>query len=70
MILGIIIHQNVSVAVLRKGLNFFCLPQDLLKTREVGEFLSGAFAGAMTKAILAPLETIRLVPAILFCNSL
>ncbi|XP_057769456.1 probable mitochondrial adenine nucleotide transporter BTL1 isoform X2 [Salvia miltiorrhiza] len=33
--------------------------EDLLKTREVGEFLSGAFAGAMTKAILAPLETIR-----------
>ncbi|KAG6425734.1 hypothetical protein SASPL_109937 [Salvia splendens] len=44
--------------------------EDLLKTREVGEFLSGAFAGAMTKAILAPLETIRLVPGILFCNSL
>ncbi|KAL3632174.1 hypothetical protein CASFOL_025158 [Castilleja foliolosa] len=33
--------------------------QDLVKTREVGEFLSGALAGAMTKAILAPLETIR-----------
>lgn len=30
-----------------------------LRTREVGEFLSGALAGAMTKAILAPLETIR-----------
>ncbi|KAL8242776.1 hypothetical protein R6Q59_013078 [Mikania micrantha] len=29
------------------------------KTREVGEFLSGALAGAMTKAVLAPLETIR-----------
>ncbi|KAJ0024457.1 hypothetical protein Pint_07427 [Pistacia integerrima] len=27
--------------------------------REVGEFLSGALAGAMTKAVLAPLETIR-----------
>ncbi|KAL6576207.1 hypothetical protein OROHE_000678 [Orobanche hederae] len=33
--------------------------QDLMKTIEVGEFLSGALAGAMTKAILAPLETIR-----------
>ncbi|KAJ0950775.1 hypothetical protein HanPSC8_Chr02g0052151 [Helianthus annuus] len=28
------------------------------KTREAGEFLSGALAGAMTKAVLAPLETI------------
>lgn len=34
--------------------------QDLLGTREVGEFVSGALAGAMTKAVLAPLETIRL----------
>lgn len=33
--------------------------QDFLRTREVGEFLSGALAGAMTKAVLAPLETIR-----------
>ncbi|XP_059302920.1 probable mitochondrial adenine nucleotide transporter BTL1 isoform X2 [Lycium ferocissimum] len=32
---------------------------DFIKTREVGEFLSGALAGAMTKAVLAPLETIR-----------
>ncbi|KAH7515263.1 hypothetical protein FEM48_Zijuj10G0008200 [Ziziphus jujuba var. spinosa] len=32
---------------------------DLIRTREVGEFLSGALAGAMTKAVLAPLETIR-----------
>ncbi|CAA6671174.1 unnamed protein product [Spirodela intermedia] len=31
----------------------------LMKKREVGEFLSGALAGAMTKAVLAPLETIR-----------
>ncbi|KAL9269951.1 putative mitochondrial adenine nucleotide transporter BTL1 [Drosera capensis] len=30
-----------------------------LETREVGEFLSGALAGAMAKAVLAPLETIR-----------
>ncbi|XP_076883971.1 putative mitochondrial adenine nucleotide transporter BTL1 [Bidens hawaiensis] len=30
-----------------------------VKRREVGEFVSGALAGAMTKAILAPLETIR-----------
>ncbi|XP_057968610.1 probable mitochondrial adenine nucleotide transporter BTL1 [Malania oleifera] len=29
------------------------------RTREVGEFVSGALAGAMTKAVLAPLETIR-----------
>ncbi|KAK2653066.1 hypothetical protein Ddye_012922 [Dipteronia dyeriana] len=33
--------------------------KDILRTREAGEFLSGALAGAMTKAILAPLETIR-----------
>ncbi|KZV27519.1 hypothetical protein F511_04570 [Dorcoceras hygrometricum] len=33
--------------------------QDVVRTREVGEFLSGALAGAMTKAVLAPLETIR-----------
>uniref|UniRef100_A0A3N7FPA3 Uncharacterized protein n=1 Tax=Populus trichocarpa TaxID=3694 RepID=A0A3N7FPA3_POPTR len=33
--------------------------RDFTKTREVGEFLSGALAGAMTKAVLAPLETIR-----------
>lgn len=30
-----------------------------MKVREVREFLSGALAGAMTKAVLAPLETIR-----------
>ncbi|XP_072985666.1 probable mitochondrial adenine nucleotide transporter BTL1 [Typha latifolia] len=29
------------------------------RSREVGEFVSGALAGAMTKAVLAPLETIR-----------
>lgn len=33
--------------------------QKFIRTREVGEFLSGALAGAMTKAVLAPLETIR-----------
>ncbi|CAL1386761.1 unnamed protein product [Linum trigynum] len=33
--------------------------RDITKTREVGEFLSGALAGAMSKAVLAPLETIR-----------
>ncbi|XP_068643017.1 probable mitochondrial adenine nucleotide transporter BTL1 [Aristolochia californica] len=33
--------------------------KECLKNREVVEFLSGALAGAMTKAILAPLETIR-----------
>ncbi|KAK6911194.1 Mitochondrial substrate/solute carrier [Dillenia turbinata] len=32
--------------------------KDFFKTREVGEFVSGALAGAMTKAVLAPLETI------------
>lgn len=32
-----------------------------MKSREAGEFLSGALSGAMTKAVLAPLETIRLV---------
>lgn len=33
--------------------------RDFSRTREVGEFLSGALSGAMTKAVLAPLETIR-----------
>ncbi|KAK9097713.1 hypothetical protein Syun_024758 [Stephania yunnanensis] len=33
--------------------------KNVLKTREVREFVSGALAGAMTKAVLAPLETIR-----------
>lgn len=32
---------------------------EFFRTREAGEFLSGALAGAMTKAVLAPLETIR-----------
>uniref|UniRef100_A0A1D1Z1K2 Protein brittle-1, chloroplastic/amyloplastic n=1 Tax=Anthurium amnicola TaxID=1678845 RepID=A0A1D1Z1K2_9ARAE len=30
-----------------------------MRKREVGEFVSGALAGAITKAVLAPLETIR-----------
>jgi hypothetical protein len=38
----------------------FDVIQGFLRTREVGEFVSGALAGAMTKAVLAPLETIRL----------
>ncbi|BBG98677.1 Mitochondrial substrate carrier family protein, partial [Prunus dulcis] len=33
--------------------------REFSRTREVREFLSGALAGAMTKAVLAPLETIR-----------
>ena len=33
--------------------------QTILGRREVREFASGALAGAMSKAILAPLETIR-----------
>lgn len=33
--------------------------RNFVSSREVGEFLSGALAGAMTKAVLAPLETIR-----------
>ncbi|KAJ6727601.1 MITOCHONDRIAL ADENINE NUCLEOTIDE TRANSPORTER BTL1-RELATED [Salix purpurea] len=33
--------------------------RDLMRSREAGEFLSGALSGAMTKAVLAPLETIR-----------
>jgi len=35
------------------------LMQTFLRNREVAEFVSGALAGAMTKAVLAPLETIR-----------
>ena len=41
-------------------LTCFYVIQVFFRTREVGEFLSGALAGAMTKAVLAPLETIRL----------
>ncbi|KAJ1269189.1 hypothetical protein BS78_07G191300 [Paspalum vaginatum] len=33
--------------------------KNFLRNREVAEFMSGALAGAMTKAVLAPLETIR-----------
>ncbi|KAL8139194.1 hypothetical protein V2J09_005195 [Rumex salicifolius] len=33
--------------------------KEFSRTREVREFLSGALAGAMSKAVLAPLETIR-----------
>ncbi|XP_019054001.1 PREDICTED: probable mitochondrial adenine nucleotide transporter BTL1 isoform X3 [Nelumbo nucifera] len=33
--------------------------KNFLRIREVGEFVSGALAGAMAKAVLAPLETIR-----------
>lgn len=33
--------------------------QTFLGSREVREFASGALAGAMSKAVLAPLETIR-----------
>ncbi|KAJ8484426.1 hypothetical protein OPV22_016911 [Ensete ventricosum] len=33
--------------------------KNFFRSREVGEFVSGALAGAMTKAVLAPLETIR-----------
>lgn len=29
------------------------------RSREIREFASGALAGAMSKAVLAPLETIR-----------
>ncbi|XP_040999779.1 probable mitochondrial adenine nucleotide transporter BTL1 isoform X1 [Juglans microcarpa x Juglans regia] len=39
--------------------DFGLVINDFLRTREVGEFVSGALAGAMTKAVLAPLETIR-----------
>jgi hypothetical protein len=33
--------------------------QTILESREAREFASGALAGAMSKAILAPLETLR-----------
>ena len=42
--------------------------QDFMRTREVGEFISGALAGAMTKAVLAPLETIRLTFDLFVCD--
>lgn len=53
-----------------KKVDCFDLLQDFGRTREVGEFLSGALAGAMTKAILAPLETIRLVSLLLILHNL
>uniref|UniRef100_A0A1J3DIF0 Putative mitochondrial adenine nucleotide transporter BTL1 n=1 Tax=Noccaea caerulescens TaxID=107243 RepID=A0A1J3DIF0_NOCCA len=38
---------------------YFTFPvKDFFKTWEAREFLSGALAGAMTNAVLAPLETI------------
>lgn len=33
--------------------------QTFFRSREIREFASGALAGAMSKAVLAPLETIR-----------
>ncbi|KAL9996890.1 putative mitochondrial carrier protein [Helianthus debilis subsp. tardiflorus] len=66
------LHKNLDFDFLgqngNKGDSFsmeFQLPDlrrpiaKFVKTREAGEFLSGALAGAMTKAVLAPLETIR-----------
>jgi hypothetical protein len=50
----------IFLVIVSVKLTPFDVIQDFLRTREVGEFLSGALAGAMTKAILAPLETIRL----------
>ncbi|KAF8400189.1 hypothetical protein HHK36_013485 [Tetracentron sinense] len=44
--------------------------KSFVRTREVGEFLSGALAGAMTKAVLAPLETIRMRPKLLLASML
>ncbi|TXG69572.1 hypothetical protein EZV62_004507 [Acer yangbiense] len=49
-------HNNIKFHTIREAEKN---GEDILKTREAGEFLSGALAGAMTKAILAPLETIR-----------
>ncbi|XP_008798146.1 probable mitochondrial adenine nucleotide transporter BTL1 isoform X2 [Phoenix dactylifera] len=54
------VHKNCPAVEIRLGIpdvggaikNFF-------RRREVAEFVSGALAGSMTKAILAPLETIR-----------
>lgn len=46
------------------------LLQNFFRSREAGEFVSGALAGAMTKAVLAPLETIRFVsspPPLVLC---
>ncbi|RRT42219.1 hypothetical protein B296_00032504 [Ensete ventricosum] len=42
-----------------RRLMLLVLLQNVFRSREVGEFVSGALAGAMTKAVLAPLETIR-----------
>lgn len=67
-IIGALRHYDfICVDVYFRELLFFPLMkpwlsiiQNFLGTREVGEFVSGALAGAMTKAVLAPLETIRL----------
>ena len=51
---SIFLVNNFFYMLLRKkNLQVFML------SRQVREFLSGALAGAMTKAVLAPLETIR-----------
>ncbi|KAG6470951.1 probable mitochondrial adenine nucleotide transporter BTL1 isoform X1 [Zingiber officinale] len=55
------IHKvAVATAVLRfRTLDAGGTIKSFFGSREVGEFVSGALAGAMTKAVLAPLETIR-----------
>ncbi|KAG9141378.1 hypothetical protein Leryth_001840 [Lithospermum erythrorhizon] len=72
---GVVVVPKEAELVLAKSSNFhlpikgnqrqFLLPDlrrpfsEFSRSREVREFLSGALAGAMTKAVLAPLETIR-----------
>nr|XP_010927198.1 probable mitochondrial adenine nucleotide transporter BTL1 [Elaeis guineensis]XP_029121624.1 probable mitochondrial adenine nucleotide transporter BTL1 [Elaeis guineensis]XP_029121625.1 probable mitochondrial adenine nucleotide transporter BTL1 [Elaeis guineensis] len=54
------VHKNSPAVELRIGIpDVNGAIKNLFRRREVGEFVSGALAGAMTKAILAPLETIR-----------
>ncbi|XP_015958533.1 probable mitochondrial adenine nucleotide transporter BTL1 [Arachis duranensis] len=65
MLFPLPLPKDVSIIMESDKDSAFQLPnlahafREFLGTREVGEFVSGALAGAMTKAVLAPLETIR-----------
>ncbi|MED6107274.1 hypothetical protein PIB30_012672 [Stylosanthes scabra] len=65
MLLPLPLPKDVSIIMEPEKHSAFQLPnlahafREFLGTREVAEFVSGALAGAMTKAVLAPLETIR-----------
>ncbi|XP_008798147.1 probable mitochondrial adenine nucleotide transporter BTL1 isoform X3 [Phoenix dactylifera] len=55
------VHKNCPAVEIRLGIPDVggAIKVNFFRRREVAEFVSGALAGSMTKAILAPLETIR-----------